>query len=254
MARRRGLPAVDLETRIGAWPRDEVAGTAVRNDAAGKGRIRGWASPARVGMAAVGTVLAGVAIVGAVSPSPVVGGAGPSAAASDVAASTAASSMVGAAWGGAGGLDLLDLITKGTLVLILLFITLRVLGRMQASGPRRAGTNLSVLESRTLASKASLHLVAIGDRRLVVGLTPNGMVALAELDAAELEGARAQEPLGGEPETLPTPTGQDAAARPSHPAAGPAPMPFGATLNSLMAPIDGLTDRLAGFFNGGRAR
>ena len=80
----------------------------------------------------------------------------------------------------------MDLITKGVIVLVLLFITLRVLGRMQGTAPKR-GSRLSVLESRTLAPKASLHLVAIGDRRLVVGLTPSGMVSLAELDAAELE-------------------------------------------------------------------
>ena len=85
-------------------------------------------------------------------------------------------------------------IAKGTIVLAILFITLRVLGR-NATGVGKRGGKMEVLESRTLAAKASLHLVAVGDRRLVVGLTPSGMVSLAELDAAELETADADAAL-----------------------------------------------------------
>jgi flagellar biogenesis protein FliO len=229
MARRCGLPAAAAPAR----------------------KLRSWASPARIGVAAVAAVLVAVAAIGALSPSPVVGGANSSPAASS-ASSGAASSVVGAAWGGAGGLDLIDLVTKGGLVLILLFITLRVLGRMQAAGPGRGG-RLNVLESRTLASKASLHLVAVGDRRLVVGLTPSGMVALAELDAAELEDARTEESPadGSDAQAARAPK---TATRPIGMALASGQAPFAATLNSLMAPIDGLTDRLAGFFNSGRAR
>jgi flagellar biogenesis protein FliO len=168
------------------------------------------------------------------------------AAAAATAAATAAPSIIGAAWGGTGGIDIIDLVTKGGLVLILLFITLRVLGRMQSSNPRRNG-RLNVLESRTLAAKASLHLVAVGDRRLVVGLTPSGMVALAELDAAELEDSQAE-----------TQTVGDGASTPAFGSGLPKPaipqLPFAATLGALMAPIDGLTDKLAGFFSGGRTR
>ena len=243
MARRRGLPVAELGTVSGACPDGPAAAvTAPR-------RLAAWASPARIGMAAVATVLAAITIVGALSPSPVAGGAGSSATASGMGTSTAAST-VGAAWGGSGGLDILDLVTKGGLVLILLFVTLRVLGRMQATGPRRSG-RLNVLESRSLASKASLHLVAIGDRRLVVGLTPNGMVALAELDAAELEDARTDESPAEEDATGASRVPRTGVARTG---VGLSAAPFGSTLNSLMAPIDGLTDRLAGFFNGGRGR
>ena len=201
-------------------------------------------SPRRIAVAAGCALLAGVAIVGVLSPSPVAGrGADPSAGAT--AASSATQSIVGSAWGGAGGLDMLDLITKGSLVLILLFITLRVLGRMQASAPRKAG-RLNVLESRALASKASLHLVAVGDRRLVVGLTPNGMVALAELGADELE-------------TTESPAEQaEASASKSGPATqSTLPQPaasFAGILGSLVSPIDRATDRLAGFLQGGRVR
>jgi flagellar biosynthetic protein FliO len=132
----------------------------------------------------------------------------------------------------------MDLITKGTIVLGLLFITLRVLGRF-GGGTMKRGGKMQVLESRTLAPKASLHLVAIGDRRLVVGLTPSGMVSLAELDASELEEEAPALSADGVPAA----------------AAGAAPVPsFGAALNSLMAPVDALTGRLALLISGGRAR
>jgi flagellar biogenesis protein FliO len=97
--------------------------------------------------------------------------------------------------GSAGSPDLLDLGAKGVIVLVLLYVTLRVLRRIQG-GPAPAGSHLSIVESRTLAAKASLHLVAVGDRRLVVGLTPSGMVALAEIDAADLAAAAQRVTLG----------------------------------------------------------
>jgi flagellar biogenesis protein FliO len=180
------------------------------------------------------TILGGVAIVGAFAPATAAGGSGSAHGAAPAAA--AGASIVGADWGATGGFDVMDLITKGGLVLVLLFITLRVLGRMQSAAPKR-GLQLQVLESRTLAAKASLHLVAVGERRLVVGLTPSGMVSLVELDAAELEA----------PETeARTAADSTASAKLTPQLAGP--------IGALMAPIDGFTDRLAGFFNSGRTR
>lgn len=84
------------------------------------------------------------------------------------------------------GPDLLDLGAKTVLVLALLFITLRVLRRVQGAGPARGSGLLAVLETRPLGAKSQLHLVAIGDRRIIVGQSPAGLVALGELDAAEL--------------------------------------------------------------------
>jgi flagellar biogenesis protein FliO len=84
------------------------------------------------------------------------------------------------------GPNLFDLGTKTALVLALLFVTLRVLRRVQGVGPARGSGLLSVLESRTLGPKTQLHLIAVGDRRLVIGQSPAGLVALGELDAAEL--------------------------------------------------------------------
>jgi flagellar biosynthetic protein FliO len=95
----------------------------------------------------------------------------------------AASLPLGAA---AGSIDVVDLLVKGLLVIVLLFVTLRVLRRFQTGGTP-AGARIRVLESRTIGPKATLHLVAIGDRQLVVGLTPGRLVTLAELSADELD-------------------------------------------------------------------
>ena len=118
---------------------------------------------------------------------------------------------------------------------------------MQTAAPKR-GSRLEVLESRSLAPKASLHLVAIGDRRLVVGLTPSGMVSLAELDAAELEAeaadadAAAMAPLTG-------PRGLAGSF-----AGGSARAPIGAAIDALLKPLDAFSGRLATLLGGGRVR
>jgi flagellar biogenesis protein FliO len=200
------------------------------------------ASQARTAPATAVTATAAPAVA-ATSP------AAPASAAAPASSPSPAPALLGSAWGGSGGIDILDLVTKGGLVLILLFITLRVLGRMQGPGPRRLG-RLNVLESRTLASKASLHLIAIGDRRLIVGLTPSGMVALAEMDASELEQTQTQDsPAGDEATPASVRSGRTPASR-----SGQTAPQFATTLNTLMAPIDRVTDRLAGFISGGRAR
>jgi flagellar biosynthetic protein FliO len=83
-------------------------------------------------------------------------------------------------------------VVKGLLVIVLLYITLRVLRRFQTGGAS-AGSRIRVLESRTIGPKATIHLVAIGDRQLVVGLTPGRLVTLAELSADEFDGATADD-------------------------------------------------------------
>lgn len=177
--------------------------------------------------------LAGVAAIGLLHPLAVAGGAQPSA-----TDALAASGVVGSVWDSGdatGGLNWIDLVTKGTIVLALLFITLRVLGRMGTGAQKRSG-RLEVLESRPLAPKASLHLVAIGDRRLVVGLTPSGMVSLAELDATEIEAYDAESAR---------------ADRSATPASAPT---FGSALDSVLAPLDTLTGKLTTFLGGSRVR
>lgn len=178
---------------------------------------------------ALGAILAAVAIVwivGLVQP----GNSQP------------AATSVGSDWGAggaAGGLNAFDLATKGGLVLILLFGTLKVLGRAQGNAVKKSSSRLVVLESRSLASKASLHLVAVGGRRLVIGLTPSGMVSLAELDATELHDPEAEAGAVSAEES----TG----ALPADPTAKPA-------LDSMLAPLDRVGAQLYKLVSGGRVR
>ena len=211
--------------------------------------VRRKGSGRRVATVACVVGLGLVALLGTLHPLPVAGDGGPAATGTAIAAATSGVAGVSVVWSGAdptSDINWLDLITKGTIVLVLLFITLRVLGRMQASAPKRGG-RLEVLESRPLAPKASLHLVAIGDRRLVVGLTPSGMVSLAELDATELtaeEEAADTAADGVSPET----------ARGARRMGGTAQPTLGSALNYALGTVDSVSGRLATFLGGGRVR
>ncbi len=76
--------------------------------------------------------------------------------------------------------DPVDLALKGVLVGSLLYLTLRTLRRVQ-SGGTGAASELVVLESRSLPSRASVHLIAVGDRRLLVGVSQGSIAPLADL-------------------------------------------------------------------------
>ena len=141
------------------------------------------------------------------------------------------------------GPNLFDLGLKAGLVIVLLFVTLRVLKRVQGGSSARKGDQLlDVVESRTIGPKTQLHLVAIGDRRLVVGQTPSGLVALGELDAAEL-------PLGDAAailEALGVPAGEPAAARtrpePAAVRTRPEPVAVRPTMTATAAALPATTD------------
>jgi flagellar biosynthetic protein FliO len=195
--------------------------------------------------------LAAVALIGILHPPTVAGAAQPSA-----TDALGAASGVGSVWasgGASGGLNWPDLITKGVIVLALLFITLRVLGRV-GGGTTKHGGRMEVLESRTIAPKASLHLVAIGERRLVVGLTPSGMVSIAELDAAELESEAGAAAAAEDVATAAADRAGRATTGSTAGASAGSPWPAGSALGSLLAPLDGLTGRVVMFLNGGRVR
>jgi flagellar biogenesis protein FliO len=202
--------------------------------------VRRSISARRIAAFAAVAGLAGVALIGMTHPLFAAGGSQPSA-----SATLGAIAGVGTVWGTStdtgSGIDWMDLITKGSIVMALLYITLRVLGR-NGVGSKKRGGRLEVLESRSLAGKASLHLVAVGDRRLVVGLTPSGMVSLAELDAAELETEEAATDLA----TVATPNSLAAEARPARPVLG--------SVGTLLWPLDAIANRLSLLLNGGRAR
>jgi Flagellar biogenesis protein len=187
----------------------------------------------RLALAAIVAAIAIVWIVGALQP----GGSH---------AGQATATGVGTDWGvggSVGGLNVVDLITKGSLVLILLFVTLRVLGRAQGTAAKKSSSSLVVLESRSIASKASLHLVAVGGRRLVIGLTPSGMVSLAELDATELHDPEAEAALAAA-------DAQSVAA-----AADPSAKPgLASALDALLAPLDRFGAGLFKLLGGGRVR
>jgi flagellar biogenesis protein FliO len=213
---------------------------ATNRDMARRVVVRRSGSVRRIATIACIGVLAGVALLGMTHPLSAAD-AQPSA-----TATLSAITGVGTVWGTdtgsvGGGVDWLDLITKGAIVLALLYITLRVLGR-NGVGTKKKGGRLEVLESRTLAAKASLHLVAIGDRRLVVGLTPSGMVSLAELDAAELE----TEGAAADP-SVDAPA--DAFGTTNHPT-----QPMLGSFGTLLWPLDAIAGRLALLMNGGRGR
>jgi len=106
-----------------------------------------------------------------------------SAAPADLGLSAAASTLGGAADGGFG--SPFDIAGKVVLVVVLLILTLRLLNRF-SGGTNSRTARMTVLESRPLAQRATVYLIAVGERRLVVGLTPTGLVSLAELSADEL--------------------------------------------------------------------
>jgi flagellar biogenesis protein FliO len=210
--------------RSAAWDRTVVRFSAFARALTGR----------RLALAAVVAGLAIVWIVGVVQP----GGSQPG---------QASTTGVGTDWGAGGsvgGLNLIDLVTKGALVLILLFVTLRVLGRAQGNVAKKSSSRLVVLESRSIASKASLHLVAVGGRRLVIGLTPSGMVSLAELDATELTDPEPESPTAADLDPLSTSPVPSGTAKPG----------FGPALDSLLAPLDRFGAGLYKLLSGGRAR
>ncbi len=90
-------------------------------------------------------------------------------------------------------LDPLDLGAKLALVGLLLYVALQLLRRFVAPAALRGGP-IVVLATRSLGPKSALHLVAIGERRLLVGESPAGLVGLTELTAEELELPMEMEP------------------------------------------------------------
>lgn len=102
---------------------------------------------------------------------------------------TAADSPAASGWPPPGtavvDVDAVDLGAKLVLVGLLLYLALRLMRRFVAPTGVRSGP-IVVLASRPLGPKTALHLVALGDRRLLVGESPAGLVGLTELAADEL--------------------------------------------------------------------
>jgi flagellar biogenesis protein FliO len=77
------------------------------------------------------------------------------------------------------GIDPIDLILKTVLVAGLVVLGLRFLKRIQ-NGKPGSGDGIVILETRPLAPKATLYVVGVRGRQLVVGLTPAGLTTLTE--------------------------------------------------------------------------
>ena len=61
------------------------------------------------------------------------------------------------------------------------------------AGVRAGGAGLQVVERTGLSREASVAVVEVADRALVVGVTPHGVTLLAELEPGVLEARRARE-------------------------------------------------------------
>ncbi len=142
-----------------------------------------WVAPASVGSPAV--AVAGTSLSPA--PSGHAASAAPPSGAPSTSAASAAAFTLGAspafAGSAGGGLDPVDVAAKTTVVLGLLYVVLRLMRRGQM-GRAGNGSGIVVLESRALAPKASLYVVSVRGTQLVVGLSPAGLVTLADLGPA----------------------------------------------------------------------
>lgn len=168
-----GTPLAGIVTRLDAWRvRRPVVFWAVAAALAVGAGIALSAGAARLPGATPGGQAARSALDAFAAPS--------AAAATGTADAGPASSLLG------GSIDPLDLVVKGGLVIILLFVTLRVLRRVQG-GSAPLDARIRVIETRTLGAKTQLHLVAIGERHVLIGATPGRLVTLAELSAEELD-------------------------------------------------------------------
>jgi flagellar protein FliO/FliZ len=162
-----GTPAARIGTALDAFRRRHP--------------VRFWAGAAGLGL----LIVAGLAL----RPT----GATPAAAnaldafGSSTSAGSATSSLV------VGAIDPVDLVVKGGLVVVLLFATLKVMRRLGGEAAP-ADARIRILETRTLAAKAQLHLVEVGGRQVLIGATPGRLVTLAELTADPEREAEAVEP------------------------------------------------------------
>jgi flagellar biogenesis protein FliO len=78
---------------------------------------------------------------------------------------------------------LLDVFWKLGVVLFLIIVSFRLLGRFRSQTLKETNSHLIVLESVQLAPQQALHLIQVGDQTLLIGATDHG---LSRLSAVEL--------------------------------------------------------------------
>ncbi len=88
-------------------------------------------------------------------------------------------------------------------VLLLIYLCLRWLHRLQSVAPLTAKRQISLLETMHLSPRQKLHLVQIGGRTLLLGATEQSLSFLAEVDLPSTAEAPSQTPAES---VTPTPT------------------------------------------------
>jgi flagellar biosynthetic protein FliO len=100
------------------------------------------------------------------------------------------------------GKVVLDLFLKLLVVLGIAWVAIFILSKFKGTGAPLAGRRgyLKVLESVTLGTNRSIHLVRVGEKVMVIGATPEQVNTLGEIDAPalldELVGERSSSAFG----------------------------------------------------------
>ncbi|MEE8421949.1 MAG: flagellar biosynthetic protein FliO [Dehalococcoidia bacterium] len=96
--------------------------------------------------------------------------------------------------------DWLGLLVRLGLVLLIVWAAIRAMRwySRRMSGGGGATRHLQVLETRSLAPNRSLHLVRLGGRAVLLGVTPERITSLLEIgDPAEVERLSLEPEMGG---------------------------------------------------------
>jgi len=76
----------------------------------------------------------------------------------------------------------LEVFVKLGIVLLLVYLSLYLLRRLQGVGQFTARRQISLLETVHLSPRQKLHLVRVGERTLLLGATDHSLSFLAEVD------------------------------------------------------------------------
>ena len=83
------------------------------------------------------------------------------------------------------------MLIKVGLVFGLLFVTLKVVGKMHSGGSKLSGRHegavIQVIGRQSIGRNADVTVVTLGDRTLVLGVTEHNVSMVAELDPEEME-------------------------------------------------------------------
>ena len=105
--------------------------------------------------------------------------------------STSATPAGGAAGQIATGADIVGAVLKTVAVCLFALMALKLLRRAGVGTPTEGDGLLRVIETKGIGPRLQVSLIAVGDRRLIVGVSAGSITPIAEFDAAELEPAAA---------------------------------------------------------------